>query len=190
MKTGIVVLAAGASTRLGRPKQILRFGDNYLIQHIINACLKSKFDKTAVVLGYHYAEIKASISAFNEISILHNKNWKIGISESIKMGLRHFSRMDAVGFCTVDQVFLSSYHLDQLIKGLDSHGDIISSHYNGNLGTPALFGRNYYPHILKEVTGDRGAKKILDKFSTHVKKVSFAEGHIDIDTPDDLEHLN
>ena len=190
MKTGIVVLAAGASTRLGTPKQLLRFGNKHLIQHIIDACVKSDFDKTAVVLGYHYPEIKAGISYFSRISILHNKQWKEGMSTSIKMGLQHFYQQDAVGFCTVDQVFLNSHHLNQMIKKFKSTDQIISSYYKQTYGTPCLFGRDYYNDIITSISGDRGAKKIIETNKKSVIKVPFKDGEFDIDTPNDLEILN
>ncbi len=190
--TGIIILAAGSSSRLGRPKQNVVYNGNTLLQNTINAALATDCEKIMVVLGANYELILPTIEHFN-INILPNKNWQEGMASSIRLGLASLLELQPeskqVIFTVCDQPYLSPEILNGLIVTQNqTKANIVASNYGEHLGVPVLFGQCYFAELM-QLIGDEGAKKLVKKYIEQVENYPFLLGEVDIDTLDDLEKL-
>lgn len=191
MKTAIILLAAGSSSRLGRPKQLIEFQGKKLIQKAIEEAQKSKSDSLVVVLGWNPELIK---SGFDSDKIPHviNENWQEGMANSMQAGLRFLlekEHPDQVILMLVDQSFVDAKLLDQLIFEKENSGKgIVACSYSDTLGVPAIFDRAYFDEMLS-LQGSEGAKKVIMKNKADVFAVDFPLGTMDLDTEEDLERL-
>ena len=190
--TGIIILAAGNSTRLGRPKQLVSYGDQTLIQHAVSAALSTPTAPVILVLGADSKAIKPTISQ-TDLVIIENKDWQQGLASSVRAGvsalLKSHPSIDGAILMVCDQPFVTSSILSQLIeKHKATEKEIIASEYENTLGTPAFFHKSQFKKLLA-LFGDSGAKKLINKHPELVDKVAFPEGIIDIDTEEDVAKL-
>lgn len=188
----IVVLAAGASRRLGQPKQLLPLGHTTLIHHTVQVALHSGCQPVVVVAGQQQQAVASSLQGL-AISLLHNAGWQEGMASSIRLGLQylrtHFPLVHKVIFMVCDQPFVNKNHLICLIETQQTSGKgITASAYAGKLGTPALFTAAYFDALL-QLWGDTGARALLQQHAHDTAEVLFARGAIDIDTMDDYNQL-
>jgi molybdenum cofactor cytidylyltransferase len=192
MKTGIIILAAGESTRLGYPKQIAKYKEKTLLQLAIDAANGSKADKRVVVLGANRDEIKKTFSGAS-IPNIPNPNFQEGISSSIKIGMEYmlkFDQPDQVIIMLCDQPFVDASILDELIDLQEKEGKgIVACAYSKTFGVPALFGSAYFKELM-DLKGDEGAKQLALAHEDDLVTVSFPNGKVDIDTEEDLRDLN
>jgi molybdenum cofactor cytidylyltransferase len=184
-----IILAAGASKRLGTPKQLIPHNNSTLIGHTIQCTLDSKCDETVVVLGANATLIQKKISNF-PVNIVRNQNWKMGMGYTIRVGLEKVetvnNNIQAVVLLVCDQLFLTSKIIDRLIESyLSFKKPIIASEYDGTLGVPVLFNKKFFPELLK-IDGIFGAKIVVENHPRQVWSVPFPKGGFDIDTPNDL----
>jgi len=188
--TGAIILAAGSSSRLGKPKQNLVFNGQTLLQRAIEAALSSACRPVIVVLGSNVESIRPSIESY-PIQIVYNPDWNEGMASSIRAGLTRFQEVEPVADSVIlmlcDQPFVFGAILNQLIE-LKSESTIIACVYNETTGVPALFDKFYFDELLL-LSGPEGAKKLLLKYKDAVKAVPFDLGSIDIDTTGDFEKL-
>ncbi|MEB2774220.1 nucleotidyltransferase family protein [Algoriphagus sp. D3-2-R+10] len=192
MKTGIIILAAGESTRLGYPKQIAKYKEKTLLQLAIDAANESKADKRVLVLGANRDEIKKTFPGAS-IPNIPNPHFEKGMSSSIKIGLEYmlkFDQPDQVIIMLCDQPFVDAKILNKLIstQKKESKG-IVACEYSKTVGVPILFGKAYFKELM-ELTGDEGAKNIVLANKDDMATVSFPKGKVDIDTEEDLRDLN
>jgi len=192
MTTGIIILAAGESTRLGYPKQIAKYKEKTLLQLAIDAANGCKADKRVVVLGANRDEIKKTFSGAS-IPNIPNPNFQKGMSSSIKIGLEYmlkFDQPDQVIIMLCDQPFVDAKILDKMIAAQEKEGKgIIACAYSKTVGVPILFGKAYYKDLM-ELAGDEGAKQIALAHEDDLATVAFPNGKVDIDTEEDLRDLN
>jgi molybdenum cofactor cytidylyltransferase len=189
---GLIILAAGASTRMGTPKQLLPYRERSFIRYITEVAIASACQPIAVVLGANVERIKPEISQL-PVQIVENQQWAEGMSTSIRVGLEALLAMnpnlDAVAIALCDQPFVSFPILDRIVEAYHLTGKpIIASEYSGTLGVPALFNRTLFSELMT-LKSTEGAKKLIKKHIHQVFSVPFAEGAIDIDTPKDYEQL-
>lgn len=190
MDAGIIILAAGSSTRMGRSKQLMELGEETLIARAVRVAGASGM-KVVVVLG---AEDKkhAEVIRKMKIDIVFNPDWQSGMASSIKAGLRHFSvnkNIHGVIVMVCDQPLLTSAHLTNLRdQWISTHKPIIASYYAGTVGVPALFDQSMFPEMLT-LMGEGGAKKIIQNHPDKTAAVIFPEGSFDLDTPDDYKNF-
>ncbi len=187
-----IILAAGASRRMGQPKQLLPYKRQTLLCHVIRSALASECKPVIVVLGANAEQIKPTINKF-PIKIVKNKNWTQGISSSINCGVTYIQEqyldIDAVVFFTCDQPFISDIIVDQIINVYNENDkSIIASKYKQNLGVPALFSRNLFSELMK-LKGDKGAKKIINQYPDLVCPIDFPQGEIDLDTLENYQQF-
>ncbi|HVI47658.1 MAG TPA: nucleotidyltransferase family protein [Chitinophaga sp.] len=190
--TGIIILAAGASKRLGSPKQQLVFQKQMLLQRIIDTSLQTRCRPVVVVLGAYADDIRKDITASN-IHLALNTNWESGMASSIHTGIRELLRItDTINGAFIlvcDQPFITPQLLHELMSArLTTGKEIIACCYNDILGTPVLFSRAFFPQLMA-LSGQEGAKKLLLKYTAITATVSFPQGAIDIDTPEDYKNL-
>jgi len=191
--TGIILLAAGNSTRMGSPKQLLLYEGKTLLERIVDTSLQV-FDnnKIILVLGANHSEIAFQIK--DKITLISvNEEWESGMASSIKSGLQtllnHFPEMERCFISVCDQPYLSSEVFIEMLKLADySSKEIIAAEYAGTIGVPALFSKKYFKKLL-HLSGEQGAKKIIQQNMDDVNIFTFDEGAIDIDTPSDYENL-
>ena len=189
-----LILAAGSSTRMGAKNKLLaNVIGKPMITHVVDAIRQSMVNSVVVVTGYEREKIENVLSQRN-ISFVHNENFKAGLSESLKVGLKEIpDDVDGVLICLGDMPLLTSTIIDNLIKAFDPiEGRSICVPINGRKrGNPVLWDKSYLTEMT-EIVGDVGAKKLLEKYSDHVFEVSFEEDNvlIDVDTPDLLKSLN
>ncbi|UZD23843.1 nucleotidyltransferase family protein [Algoriphagus halophytocola] len=192
MKTGIIILAAGESTRLGYPKQIAQYKGKTLLQLAIDAANGANAEKRVVVLGANRDEIKKTFSGAS-IPNIPNPNFQKGMSSSIKIGLEYmlkFDKPDQVIIMLCDQPFVDSKLLNKLIEAQkESEKGIVSCKYSKTFGVPILFGKAYLKELM-QLSGDEGAKKLALAHEDDMEYVSFPKGKVDIDTEEDLRDLN
>jgi molybdenum cofactor cytidylyltransferase len=190
--TGLIILAAGSSSRLGSPKQKLVFKGKTLLQGTINAAMDSRCKPIIIVIGANAEEIKIDIP-IEEVTICYNKEWQEGMASSIRKGvtmLQTISPITSDVILTVsDQPFLDAGLLNRLLDKRAATGkQIIASFYSNSLGVPALFGKKFFPELL-QLKGQEGAKKLLMKYKEDLLAISFPLGGIDIDTEEDYRSL-
>lgn len=191
MKTAIILLAAGSSSRLGRPKQLVEFQGKKLIQKAIEEAQKSKSDSLVVVLGWNPELIKSGFDS-EKIPFVTNENWEEGMASSMQAGLRFLMEKghpDQVILMLVDQPFVDADLLNRLILEKDKSGKgIVASSYSETFGVPVIFDRAYFDEMLS-LQGSEGAKKVIMKNKADVFAVDFPLGAVDLDTEEDLERL-
>lgn len=191
--TGIILLAAGNSTRMGSPKQLLLYQGKTLLERIVDTSLQV-FDnnKIILVLGANHSEIAFQIK--DKITLISvNEEWESGMASSIKAGLqtllKHFPDMQRCIISVCDQPYLSNEVFIEMLKLADySSKEIIAAKYAGTIGVPALFSKKYFKKLL-HLSCEQGAKKIIQQNMDDVNIFIFDEGAIDIDTPSDYENL-
>jgi molybdenum cofactor cytidylyltransferase len=186
----IIILAAGASTRMGTPKQLLTYQERSFVRHITEIALASVCQPVIVVLGAYAEIIRPQLSQL-PIQIVESLQWNCGMSASIKSGIELLNNLpqtiEAAVIALCDQLFISPEIINQLVEAYYStKKPIIASEYAGTFGAPALFSHIYFSELaaLKEA---EGAKRIINKHLNQVYCVPFPLGYIDIDTPKDYE---
>lgn len=183
---GLVVLAAGSSTRLGRPKQLLRFEGKSLLRRVAEIGLESCCRPVVVVLGSEAGRLRAELKDL-PVETVVNSSWKQGLSSSIRCGLKALpADIRAAVLALVDQPGISARLIDRMVEVFTSgKSSLIACRYaNGVLGVPALFSRHYFTQ-LRNLQGDRGAKPLLEKYRQQVWPLAWAPGEIDIDREED-----
>lgn len=187
-----IILAAGQSSRLGQPKQLLKYQNTTLLQHAIDVAKQSEAQSIIVVLGSNADIIFSEINT-SGIHIVKNDDWKSGMGTTIRCGVQAVqmldSKVDAAILMVCDQPFVTSDLLNGLIKKQKETGEpIIASQYGDTIGTPALFHNRFFSELIK-LEGDAGAKKIMMRNRDFLATIPFPKGSIDIDTMDDYESL-
>jgi molybdenum cofactor cytidylyltransferase len=191
MRIPILILAAGASRRLGQPKQLLRLGGQTLLERAIATAQGSQAEAVYVVLGAQADQILTRLSPF-PVPVWVNPDWEAGMSSSLRLGLAQLTEMtpayDAALVMLGDQPGLDSAALDQLI---DAHaakpGRVIAADYGTKAGVPAIFPRACWPE-LQQLSGDQGARQWLARKSEAVQRVALGDLQ-DIDTWKDYRRL-
>ena len=189
---GIVILAGGASTRLGKPKQLLQYHGKTLLNHAVNEAVNAKADAVVVILGKNADLFQNEINK-EKVRIVKNKDWEEGMASSVRLGLDTLLTikpyMDAVIFMVCDQPHISSSVLNDLITTQQkTTKQIVTCNYGDSIGPPALFHKKYFRELAK-LKGDVGARNIIQQNMNDVATVLFPEGKIDIDTEEDYEAL-
>lgn len=188
----ILVIAAGQSKRLGRPKQLLELEGEYLINRLIRTIEAAGPVPIVLVLGAHADLIREKLAPSTAV-IVQNQNWQTGMAGSINTGLefiqQEYSSADAVMIVVCDQPYLKTSHIISLLDLQEQTGKaIVASYYDGIMGTPALFHKGYFDALL-QLKGDSGAKKIVQQYPEEVASFTFDEASIDIDTEEDYQQL-
>lgn len=188
---GIVILAAGASTRMGRPKQLLPYGRDSFLSHTVAVALASGCCPIVVVLGAYAEQVHSEVSQL-PVRVVKNVQWAQGMSTSIRTGIEALSTepdLEAAVLMLCDQPFVSVQVINQLIRAYQVTGkSIVASEYAGTLGVPVLFKQTLFSELMA-LSSREGAKQIIRKYTHQAIGVPFSDGAIDIDTPKDYEHL-
>ena len=189
----VLIFAAGGSSRLGRPKQLLKWGNSNLLQNAINTAVNSDTLKSVLVLGGHYPEIISEIKT-NNVEVVKNETWKNGLGNSIAFGvksvLEKYPKTDGVLVMLADQPLIDRSYLNTLINSFEiNKKQIIASTYvNKKYGVPVIFDKHYFKELIS-LNDDEGAKHIITKYISNVTSKKHDVLFEDIDTFDDYERL-
>lgn len=186
----IILLAAGSSSRLGRPKQLLPFQGETLLHRIARQALESQTGPVIIVLGSESEQIKSAVQDLPVHCLFHH-DWNKGIGSSIKAGINYvyenFPFAPAVIISVSDQPFLKASHFEALKNKFLSGGHaLVASHYAETHGVPCLFSARFFT-ALHALTDEQGASQLISHHQNEMASVSFPEGDQDIDTLADWE---
>jgi len=184
-----VIIAAGSSSRLGRPKQLVMLQGETLLERAIRIAHEGGAAPVFVVLGAHLSEIKSRVE-ISSSEIVVNQNWQEGMASSIRAGVEALAEgaPDSAGVLLMicDQPSVTTGHLRGMLAAFRQNpACTIASGYAGRRGIPALFPRSSYVDLLS-LRGDQGARGLLFKPGASVLDVPLEGGEIDIDLPEDL----
>ncbi len=184
-----LLLAAGGSSRLGQPKQLIKFKNELLINYIIEQIRDSGIIDLKIILGSHFSEIRRQIID-KSLDIIQNTKWEEGISSSIKCGLRSLTpEIDGAIIFIVDQPFLKSELISRILTKFDtSNANIIAAFVSGQIIHPVMYRKELFPKLL-ELKGDIGGKAIFE--NEFIEKVAWDDEKLllDIDSQVDLEKI-
>lgn len=188
----IVILAAGSSSRLGQPKQLLQYKETVLLQRAIDIASEAGVENIIVILGAEKDKILKELNT-EGISIVFNEQWQEGMASSIRNGisasLSFFPHTDGIIFMVCDQPFADAALLRDIIHMQKTNGyPIVACRYGEVTGTPALFHKSLFKELMT-LKGDTGARKILINHQENLGVVNFEDGSADIDTIADYENL-
>ncbi len=186
-KVAAVVLAAGASTRFGSPKQLVPWQGQTLLRHVVVQTLAAPVQQVIVVLGAHFEDIAATLQGL-PVEVVYNPDWEQGQSASVRAALAAFRPgTQAALFVLGDQPALLPGLFQRLVAAhRRTLAPIAAPRYQGRRGNPVLFDRGCFGELLT-VQGDAGGRTL---FARHAEQVSWIEGGpeilYDIDRPGDL----
>jgi molybdenum cofactor cytidylyltransferase len=181
-----IVLAAGESARMGRPKQTLPIRGAPMLQAVLDVFRRTKVDQVVVVLGAHEQEVRESVR-FGKEKVVVNALFGEGMSSSIRAGLSASPGADAAMIVPGDQPFLSPETIDRLIDAyIGSRSLVVVPVYHGQRGNPVLFDRSLFSQIM-EIRGDVGAKEVVRANLGRLVEIAVEDRGVaaDIDTPED-----
>lgn len=178
----VVVLAAGASSRLGRSKQLLPYQGHTLVEHAAQVALDSGAAEVFVVLGCDADAVGEPLKDMG-VRALFNPNWQEGMGSSIRTGVAALSKTTKVVVISlVDQPHVTADHLLALAEQTFKH-PIAASSYDGTLGAPCAFARSQFAQLLS-LEGDYGARALI-RTGSDVAAVEFKAARFDIDREQD-----
>jgi molybdenum cofactor cytidylyltransferase len=183
---GLLLLAAGSSSRLARPKQLLPYQGQTLLRHAAEVAAASPCRPLVLVTGALHDELLPEIDGL-PFHVVRNDSWADGMGGSIAAGLAELetaseaAKVDAVIVILCDQPLLTDEVIGQLIVQFQATGQpVVASAYAGTQGVPALFSREIFGQLL-ELRGAAGARELLQQYA-HLPTVDFAGGATDVDT--------
>ena len=191
MSIGLILLAAGNSSRMGSPKQLLLFNGKTFLRRAAEAGIESSCMPVVVVLGYDADRMRGEIEDL-PAQIAINSDWQAGMGTSIRVGIEHLEKLAPVEATIVtlcDQPRVDAGALCRLLAEYrEKDGPIVAASYGQTLGVPAVFPRRYFP-ALRQLPPAGGAKQLLLKNASDVIAVPMDEAAVDVDTPADFQAL-
>jgi molybdenum cofactor cytidylyltransferase len=189
---GLLTLAAGGSTRMGRPKQLLEYLGRPLLRHTVEQVIESHCRPVVVVLGADATACRATLRDL-AVQIIVNEDWELGMGSSIRTGmaalLEHAPDVQAVVITLCDQPLIAPTLIDQLIQlHLQNDAPMVAASYDDHPGVPALFARSLFPQ-LSAIDVTAGAKTLLRAAGSELLTIPYPQAEVDIDTPDDYDRL-
>jgi molybdenum cofactor cytidylyltransferase len=189
MSLHVLVLAAGASTRLGQPKQLVKLGGRPALHIVVSNAVALAGNAVTVVVGANAREM-THLLAHSPASVIVNRSWEEGMSSSLRFGVASLPPgCDAVLVLLGDQVGVNADDLKRLAAAWKGEQSLIAAAvYDQHVGVPAIFPRLCFSE-LAELRGDHGARSVLERNSYRLVRVPMSNASVDLDTPEDLAAL-
>jgi len=189
---GIIILAAGNSSRLGEPKQLLQYQNKSLIRHVTEAAIEAIDSPVIIVTGSNQNLIMEELNNL-AVHFVQNNEWQEGMGSSVRVGVSKLLQLNptiqSLIIAVSDQPFVTSQLFLNLIEKAETSSEsIVACSYENTIGTPVLFQKKYFDSLLA-LNGAEGAKKLLKQFQDDVASIPFSLGGIDIDTKEDYQKL-
>ncbi|MBS0364781.1 MAG: nucleotidyltransferase family protein [Proteobacteria bacterium] len=181
-----MVLAAGASTRFGSPKQLVRVNGRPLLHAAATRAAEVTGSAVIVVLGSGADQI-SSLLRHTTGTVVINRDWREGIASSIRVGMSHLPpACEAVLLMLADQAAVTADDLKRLAGAWRRQTQyLVAASYEGTVGVPAIFPRGHFPELAR-LRGDAGARGLLRGHTERLVRVPMPSAAVDIDTPEDL----
>ncbi|HHW41656.1 MAG TPA: nucleotidyltransferase family protein [Syntrophomonadaceae bacterium] len=182
-----VILAAGLSRRMGRPKQLLKLGDKTMLEHVVDRVSRAKVSEIIVVLGAHRREIDQVLCPYN-VRCVYNPRYASGLGTSVATGAVAVDpEARGILFVAGDQPLITSEFISDLIDVFEKTGALI---VRTEMGIPAIFNIRLKGQLI-ELTGDTGGRQLLEKFREEVVTVPGCPGFMykDVDTEEDYQKV-
>lgn len=184
-----IVLAAGGSKRMGRPKMLLPFGGGTVLSAAVAALLRSRLDRVVVVLGAESERVRRE-SALPEdprLRVVVNASWLEGMASSLRRGLEEASDAEGVLIALGDQPGMTAVRVNAVLDGFRAGVRLVVP-ASGTVPThPVLFARSLFPE-LRSLTGDAGAREVVSRHWEEAVRLE-AEPLMDVDTEEDYRRL-
>lgn len=199
MRVGAVVLAAGGSTRLGRPKQLVLYDGEPLVRRAARAAAEAGARPVVVVLGAHAGLVAPALDGVAGVHVVAHARWPDGLAASLAAGLRALDALagdapsdgalpDGVLLTACDQPLVDARALGTLLAAFGGAGAVVAAEYGGTVGVPAVVGREHLG-ALRTLAGDAGAGRWLRAHPGLVTAVPLSAAAFDVDTDEDLARL-
>ncbi|RTQ52114.1 nucleotidyltransferase family protein [Hymenobacter gummosus] len=186
-----VLLAAGASSRMGQPKQLLPYQGRTLLRHAAETALAAGCSPVVIVTGAVHAALAAEVRDL-PVQLIHNEVWEAGLGTSIGVGVRALEELApeaaAVLLLLTDQPLVTPALLGELLTAWQQSGLPVATAYADTVGVPAIFGRLVWPQLLA-LPAAAGAKPLLAKLGDELATVPFPAAAVDVDTPEQYRQL-
>jgi len=180
-----VVLAAGASMRMGSAKLLLPLGGEPLVRRAVRQVLGAGFDEVLVVVGYQFQPIIAVLAGLPCRPVV-NHEYQTGMGSSFRAAIAALGQTEAAMFTLADQPFVTEHEYRALLEAYHrSPGGIVVAQYGEVVAPPHVFAKEFYAELSQL---ERGARPVLDRHADRLTMLRFApELLLDVDTPDDYE---
>ena len=185
-----LILAAGESKRLGKPKQNLKYKNTTLLNHIKEHLTLYFVDKTFIVLGAYAKEIIKAAN-LSPAEVIEFKGWREGMGSSLSYACSRIlvkNDYDGILITLSDLPLVSDSDYRKMIDLFESKSDIVATKANNSLGVPAIFGSDYFDELV-QIKGEKGAKCLIQKYSRKIKVYDNNRAAVDIDTLTDYSAL-
>ena len=186
----LLLLAAGASTRMGQPKQLLPYQGRTLLRHAAETAVATGCGPIVMVTGALHDALVAEAAGL-PIRAVHNAAWETGMASSIRAGLLAVQAAEpaAVLIMLTDQPLVTPELLRALLaQQQETQAPIVAAAYGDTLGVPAIFAHSMLPELLK-LQGAQGANRLIASLGVAVGRVPFPAGLLDVDTPEQYAAL-
>ena len=185
----VLVLAAGAASRFGSPKQLVRIGGQPLLHRAVSQATQVAGGAVTVVLGAHAQQLTPLLK-HSPASVLINRNWEEGLASSLRLGISGLpGGCEGVLVTLADQAAVTTFDLQRLATAWRRQQDwLIAASYSGHTGVPAVFPSHTFASF-GELRGDAGARAIIARHADRCLRIPMPNAAIDIDTPEDLLNL-
>ena len=189
---GAIILAAGSSSRMGRPKQTLTYRGDSLLRRAAHAALSAGCRPVIVVTGAHAELSRLELDGL-EVTAAFNPDWETGMASSVRAGVKRLVSADPDVAATVlmlcDQPHVNAEIVSSLVAAHRATGTpVVASSYGGSFGVPALFAKTILEELAR-LEGGAGAKQVIERHAAEAHFLSFSAGEVDVDTPDDFARL-
>ena len=191
---GIILLAAGNASRMGRPKQLLDFGGVPLVRHAAVEALGSGCAPVVVVCGAEREAVAEALAGL-PVELAYNERWAEGMGTSIQCGLRQLeasgrgAALAGMILSLADQPLLDSHtFLNLLAIHRETRQPIVTSEYSGTVGVPVLFTREIFRQLMA-LPPAQGCKGVIQRNAALAARMDCPEALADIDTPEDYQRV-
>jgi molybdenum cofactor cytidylyltransferase len=190
-RVAVIVLAAGTSTRLGQPKQLLQLSGRPLLERTLDVARASQLTSRILVLGGYANEVLASVNTAT-FTVVHNPEFRSGQASSLRAGIEALpDDIDGVVVMLGDQPLVMPWLLDDLAVHWDpSAAAAVRPRYAEGPGNPILLGRTLFPELL-QIDGDTGAREVLGRHRDRIQERDWTNQRVprDVDSMEDYAAL-